>query len=111
MLLHLGAGTTLEIVDLISVDGKEVDEVKFHWFTEPRTVSAAYRYARIMLRYGSFYEKKYGSFANDLPITGKICVLEYIEELKREGEEGGHLRPFSMPSTGSVSSWAMSARE
>ena len=81
----LGAGTKLEIIDLITTDGREVDEVKFHWYTEPRTVSTAYRYARIMLRYGSFYEKKYGSFATTPPITGKVSVLEFVEVLKKEG--------------------------
>jgi len=38
-----------------------------------------------MLRYGSFYEKKYGSFATTPPITGKVSVLEFVEVLKKEG--------------------------
>ena len=82
--IFLGAGVVLEIIDLIS-DGKEVDMVKFHWYTEPRVVGTAYRYARVMLRYGDFYAKKYGTFTTNPPITGKACVLEFIEELKREG--------------------------
>ena len=79
-------GVKMELTDLIFIDQQDkIDEEKFHWYTEPRSVGTGYRYACMLRRLIDHHISAHGDCSLTPYILGRDAILEFIEKLVREG--------------------------
>ena len=78
-------GVKMEVTDLVYDDRSDgVDEEKFHWYTEPRSVGTGYRYACLLKKLIQFHTSSHGDCTLVPPILGRESILSFIESLIQE---------------------------